>query len=43
MQFESGTRILRVIHLRDARATSANWITALNERRVDNRELALLA
>jgi len=27
MQFECGTRILRVIHGRDARATSANCIT----------------
>jgi hypothetical protein len=27
MQFESGTRILRVIHGRDARATSPNCIT----------------
>jgi hypothetical protein len=27
MQFECGTRILRVIHGRDARATSPNCIT----------------
>jgi hypothetical protein len=27
MQFECGTRILRVIHGWDARATLPNWIT----------------
>jgi hypothetical protein len=31
MQFECGTRILRVIHGRDARATSANCITTLQK------------
>jgi len=41
MQFECGTRILRVIHGRDAHATSANCITTKRRKGVDFRPLHL--
>jgi len=42
MQFDCGTRIVRVIHGRDARATFANCISTRTSGRRSGRELQLL-